>query len=424
MRNKFLVVNAWGNNRGDEALIDSFLSLINEIAPASEIDITPIALEYREPHTNFGQNVRWLKNRIGSFYLSPLAFRLYNMVPSNILNDDKKGWYLTRIFQEFAHFHFPHLRWLRKYDMIFFCPQGQVISSVHRLRFPGIYPLMAADHLGIPFAIVGVSVGPFEDSGDAFSKSVERVLSNAKQILVREKFSEEHLKNCFPGLGNISRSVDIVFSKFRKQRSFPPEKSEMYSEFLSRLPDDVIGINVSLSPASERGEKLDINAYRNKMVSFFDKIIDYTGRDLVAFRHIDRDGPFLLDVISAMKNSRNVHLLPFDLGYKYHVDMISRLDFMVSTRYHPSIFAIVGGTPFMAIMQHFKVQGMLAEIGLENNACWQDEDADAYFRLFQQCYENRQKLKENVEKSCEVALAKSDVYRAVMSRLLADDRRG
>ena len=59
----------------------------------------------------------------------------------------------------------------------------------------------------------------------------------------------------------------------------------------------------------------------------------------------------------------------------------------MSTRYHPTIFAVQSQVPFFCVKNQFKVDGMLAKLGLADlPSCWQDDDPALQRRAFDESW--------------------------------------
>ena len=314
---------------------------------------------------------------------------------------------------------YPHLRYFRQYDLVMLAPQGQIISSGHPYMPIALHMLNAANCIGVRYGIVGVSVGPFGGLSKKQNQQMLNVFSGAELILLRENISKRKLAEAYPSIQPVDTTVDIVFTL--SNEGLRDKLSGSECEYIENIARGRIGSCISLSRTKEtetlsRDEFLAV--YVPKMVEFYDAILERSGIGLVLFTHIDHDLPVLEMIVERMKYRSRVVL--FELGHddRSHRYAISLLKFYISTRYHPTIFSILAGIPFISVIQHFKVKGALEAIGLSDNHCYQDDSIEDYLAVFERSWSSRKELRHRVINSRQNAYAIAAKYEGAFSELL------
>jgi polysaccharide pyruvyl transferase WcaK-like protein len=307
------------------------------------------------------------------------------------------------------------MAFLREFDLIISAPQGPTISDMYTLKDKTIFPLRFAKEYGVPYMILGVSMGPFNKFTDD-EIEVFKVLENAKAIIVRENISFNHLLNKYPKLNNVTAAVDIVYATGFNLQDKAPNLKETYSKFLLSLgqKEKPIGACISLTPSRDPRNKFNKLEYLAKMKAFFEYVIDKTGKNLILFPHIAFDMPALNQLKETMKNQDRVVIFPESLDSDFQQEFMSKLEFFISSRYHPTIFAIKAGVPFMCIKNQFKVEGMLNDIGLNSETCWQDESLETFIRVFNKNFDDRVTGLENIKHSLGIAKKEAKKYAEVL----------
>lgn len=397
---KILLLNVWDKNRGDEALTRSAVTVIQKTHPGARVDIVPL---FARPLGFDVSSMTELPDRYGVTYGSRILngvwdlFSKMNALP--FLRGKVRGravviGFLASVFEWLGY---PHLRYFRQYDLVMLAPQGQIMSSGHPYMPIALHMLNAANRMGVLYGIVGVSVGPFDGLSKKQSSQMLNVFRGARLILLREEISKGKLAEAYPAIQPVDTSVDIVFTL--TNAGIRDELSESACEYIESVVRGRIGSCISLSRTNEteslsRDEFLAI--YVPKMVDFYDSIVERSDHDLVLFTHIDHDFPVLEMIKDRMKYRNRVVL--FEHGYddRGHRYAISLLEFYVSTRYHPTIFSILAGVPFISVIQHFKVRGALEAIGLSDNHCFQDDSLEDYLAVFERNWNSRDELRQRV----------------------------
>lgn len=419
---RILVVNVWDKNRGDEALVRAIVALLRQVEPSCEIDLLPI---YRWPLQLQMPNVTVLQGRHGCDYLTKsitLVDGLLNKLPRLSVTRRPIRVLRVGIRELMAAFvagtGYRNLRFLQEYDYVFFAPQGQTISAGHPFLKPAVFSLAAAKRYGIPYFIMGVTMGPFDGLSNRFKRKIRNVLMRAEAIVLREDISLQYLEKLLPDTSSVKAAVDIVFS-LTEDRPADGDPTALYSERLAKqVEQTTIGACISLSRQQPPHETDDyrsyIEKYLAKMALFFDYVVGQTGRRLLLLPHIDKDYRELNHIAQRMQHQDMVEIVELGFDDRVHRHIISQLEFFISTRYHPTIFAIRGETPFMSAMQHFKVKGLLGKLGIDGISCWQDDGLETYKDLFLRTWENRDTLGAQVKAAKSRAQDMASLYLRIL----------
>ena len=216
------------------------------------------------------------------------------------------------------------------------------------------------------------------------------VLRHAEGIILREDISLDYVQQRYPALRNLDSAIDIVFS------SPPPVREDIiphiaaHGDVLDWLDGETIGACISLTPARHPNNAFDRDAYVATFSALVDHVLRTTGRRVLLFSHITHDLPSLRRIVENAGEPGRVRIFPPELDSTVQRGAIGQLGFFISTRYHPTIFAVQSQIPFFCVKNQFKVDGMLAKIGLaEVPSCWQDDDLALQRQAFDESWARR-----------------------------------
>jgi len=423
---KILIMNVWDRNRGDEALTRAIVTLLKRVEPKCEIDLLPIysrPLDFEVPganivHGRYGSNYMSRYILVIDRILSPLATLGRGQRILRICKRRLK--YLCAVLLE--KMGYPHARFLRQYDCVFFAPQGQTISAGHVFLKPAIHSLSAVKRYGIPYFIMGVSMGPFDGLSKKEKVAIKNVLLHAERIVVREDISRQYLEEAFPEVAGIESAIDIVFTLNKTEEDRKAAFELFTKELAKQVRHARIGACISLTPQNPSRALTDNKSYfedyLTKMIKFFDYVVEKTGQRLLLLPHIDRDYKVFNRIVEQMENGAMVECARLGFNDRIHQRIIGELDFFICTRYHPAIFAISEQVPFMAIMQHYKVEGLLQKLSLEGVSCWQDDSLQKYKDVFDCVWRNRKDIRKALKKARLRALELASIYLILLQERL------
>ena len=405
---RILVANAWGSNRGDEAMLNTLYRLITSIAPGATVDIAP----FRDEDLDVDPGMRVQRDRIGIHrYVgmpSPVARRGRHRAVRPVLR---------RLVARPQVWRRPLRRFVESYDLVLHAPQGPGIGDMYPdLKLDLLRILETARLAGVPYAMAGVSLGPFED-GTPDERYTSDVLQAAEAIVVREDISLAHVLARYPQLDNVQAAIDIVYALAPAPGL---DGDGRLGEVASSVDAGTIGACISLTPARDPGNAFDVDGYVAGFVALLDHVLRTTSAPIVLFPHIAHDLPQLERIARSVTAPDRVRILPPELDSDAQRAVIAKLGFFISSRYHPTVFAVQSQVPFLCIKNQFKVEGMLDKLGLGAlPACWQDEPLDVQRRAFDESWNARDEIRSALGGAAARAEALAATYRETLSAVLA-----
>ena len=408
---RVLIANAWGGNRGDEAMLNTLNRLLREVCAQVEVDVMP----YRNEALDIDPQMTVRRNTIGEYWYAPVPEVLSGALRARIPRGAVKV--LSTALHRMGLLARRSL--VRSYDLVISAPQGPTLGDMYGAKERIVEPLRIAQACNKPYMILAISAGPFKADSPA-QKLVGDVLAGAQRVVLREEVSLGHVAARYPQLGNLEAAIDIVYALPWSLRDKAPGQLSAYREFMAGVGDGALGACISLTPARDPSNDFDRGAYVDKFVALVDHVLERSGEKLVLFPHLAFDMPALEQIRSRSRFTDQIFILPPELDSDFQRDAISRLGFFVSSRYHPTIFAVQAKVPFLCIKNQFKVEGMLDKIGLgEVPCCWQDEPLESFVSAYDACWERRTELRDAVAAGADRAARLASRYQALLAEQFA-----
>jgi polysaccharide pyruvyl transferase WcaK-like protein len=379
---RILIANAWGSNRGDEAMLNTLHGLIATAWPGAHVDVAP----FRDEELQIKPEMNVLRRRIGVNHYVERPRLLERVIRTrrgsrafkNVLNRFPRVWKATL------------RRFVSRYDFVFHAPQGPSIGDLYPIQNDILRILDAAQEARTRYGIVGVSMGPFSNGKEEREDLTFKVLRRAEGVILREDISLGYVQERYPSLRNVDSAIDIVFS------TPPPTREDIiphlaaHGDLVDWLDGETIGACISLSPARHPNNAFDRDAYVASFSKLLNHVLRTTRRRVLLFSHINHDLPSLRRLVEHASEPARVRVFPPALDSSVQRGAIGQLGFFISTRYHPTIFAVQSQIPFFCVKNQFKVDGMLAKVGLADiPSCWQDAAADEQCRAFDDTWSAR-----------------------------------
>ncbi|MCB1907313.1 MAG: polysaccharide pyruvyl transferase family protein [Rhodocyclaceae bacterium] len=405
---RVLIANAWGGNRGDEAMLNTLNRLLKSITGEVSVSVLP----FRNEDLDIDADMRVERSRIGEYWYAEIPRGMHSALNARVPRK------LARIVTTTLHRagSLADESLVRPYDLILSAPQGPTLGDMYSAKERIVEPLRLAQRVGKPYMILAVSAGPFEAS-TASDGLVQSVLQGASRIVVREEVSLGHLRQKFPSLANVEAAIDIVYASRWSLTGKPEPERRAYEDFMADIGGDAVGVCISMTPARKPTNPFDREAYLRQFCALMDHVLSRSAGRLLLFPHLAFDMPALEQIRAAVSQPQRVSILPPNLDSDFQRDAISRTGFFISSRYHPTIFAIQAGVPFMCIKNQFKVEGMMEKIGLGAiPSCWQDESLDRFKDTFDACWRERDGIRSQVRVASEQAGSIASIYREVLAR--------
>ena len=393
---KIAIVNAFGENRGDEAMLSSLCIALREKYQAAQIDILSKGwLDLRRFGVEVHTSTPW-----------PNSVPVDRKLMTRLVRRLNGSWRETGTLPD----NLKRLDWSRfskldQYDFVISSPAGpyfgDYVSGAGKSKsaFEPLAPLAYCARTGIPFGILATSGGPFLDTKSNISRIA--VLSAANFWTLREKTSYEHV-TALLGNERVYLSGDLVFAHPKRNVSefvHNCDRADFDSvlDTFQKTQPIIFTLNAT-SYEDDQGRVIPFkrSEYIAKMTNLIDHAIEKTGKEVWLFPHFygrPMELQVMLPVREASRHSRRVHILSPIFNSEIKMHLYTAAGFVVSNRYHPTIFAINSGCPFLCISNHFKVQSLLKMTNLNiGRAVRTPDDLNIWKEGFDQAWTSRQDL--------------------------------
>lgn len=401
-----LIANAWGGNRGDEAMINTLSRLIREVAPHSNVSAMP----FRNEDLDVDSSISVIRNRMADYWYMKMPSAVISLldyrVPRKVIREAINAAHRLGVLKSSEA--------VSGHDLIISSPQGPTLGDMYDAKEKIVEPLSFAKSKRIPYMVLAISAGPF----DKHTKSkgyVGDVLNSAEKIVVREERSLGYLMAEYPHLNNVEAAIDIVYAAKWSLKNKSQALVDSYRAFISSVKTGSIGACISLTPARNPKNIFNREEYIEKFVELVDHALTKVDNDFILFPHLIFDMPALEEIKNKVKFGSRVKILPPVFDSDFQRDAISKLSFFISSRYHPTIFSIQARVPFMCIKNQFKVEGMMERIGIQDApSCWQDESASKFIDTFDLGWSSLNELRRKTEDAADEAEKIASVYKNII----------
>ncbi|MGH8984007.1 MAG: polysaccharide pyruvyl transferase family protein [Acidimicrobiia bacterium] len=217
------------------------------------------------------------------------------------------------------------------------------------------FPIVYASRVGIPTVVFSSSIGPFHDR---WSRALNRwILRKATLVLARDPRSYRRALDLGVPVGRLREVPDSVFG-------LDPPTVEQRDEAAGRHAlDGAVGVVTvrALVPERERSRFLDRLAEAMRM-ALSEGLID---RIAVVDQLSGGEARDSADLLARLPDDRSI-LLSGDFSPTELMSMYGAVRFVVGCRLHSTIFAMIAGTPAVAVsLAEQKAEGIFEALGLE-----------------------------------------------------------
>ncbi|TET91159.1 MAG: 4Fe-4S dicluster domain-containing protein [Methanomassiliicoccales archaeon] len=380
-RSDVLILHAHWSNRGDEAAVRAMVDSLRSELPDSKMKIM---LMSKEPVYFSDIDVEVLR-------MYPLTFVDYIDTFLTLVTFGKIS--VTGRGRKF-------LQAVEDADFVIHAPGGPMIgdlyggllsdySYLYRLIMPTIFKNKR-------LYFYAPSMGPF--SGVFWNFLRKSALRKAEAIILREDLSARYLKE---QLGFDSKvTIDSAFQNVIEDDYL--ERYEDISDLVAKIEspkEKVVGITattLSWHPVYREMKGLSqriLDSIRTVIEHLIDR--GYTPL-LVPQLFGEQDDYSLLRGIQSL-DTEKILLLPPHVDSYAQQALFSKLYCVISMRYHPSIFAAKGYTPFISISYEHKIEGFMERLGLKDLMInVKDISAQAIIDKFTYIENNYAKVKEQL----------------------------
>jgi colanic acid/amylovoran biosynthesis protein len=282
-----------------------------------------------------------------------------------------------------------------------------------------LVPIVIGEILGKPVFVCAQTIGPLNKTLGI----CKWVLKKASWVSARERISFDYLMDIGLDSTKLSLTADMAFLT----DSVPSQAARkiLIDEGVT-FDKPLIGFSISRLPGhlNERNDKV---SYEQEFAKTLDKVIEL-GLRPVFISHTTGPGErrddrkAALQVASLAKSSSEIAVLKGDYSTEEIKGVIGQMDLFAGVRMHSCIGALSLGIPTISIAYGPKAYGIMSLAGQDH---WiidiTDLTADKLFSLINELWQNRETVKESIERemSTTKALALHNVQ--IVRRLIGNN---
>ncbi len=359
------VINQCSTNKGDRAVLYFVLRELK----ANGIDYVTISAsnpQYWEERPDFpdmkvsvipwGRDISRIKN--AGFFRKvfhllvkvKLPRFVYFPLVRNALIAGRRPWYLRFFVNK------QYLEAVRKADIVI-STGGHHLTTIiaGSIRTPQIFDMAIALLYKKPLILWSQSIGTFKFLSPSGKTMIQKILSGAKQIFIRDEASQQEIEKLEVSTKHVLKTRESVFGLYDVLKSrIAPSKRE-----------PIMGVSVWT------GNKKNPQAW-DDYTRCFAELIDYvieTGcYERIRFFPMEMQGSdrsCIGDIIKCVRKKECCEIVESFPGTVEHINSISQCRMFLGHKTHSQIFSLVAGTPLLAIAYHKKTEDFMAQFGLE-----------------------------------------------------------
>jgi len=278
-----------------------------------------------------------------------LPRRIHFPLVRNALIAGKRPWYLRFIVNR------QYMEAIEQADLVLSTGGHHITTMfVQDVVTPQIFDMAVALLCGKPLVLWSQSIGPFDFKLAKSELMVQKILSGADRILIRDEASADQIRKMGVSLERVSRTFESVFGlcDVVKSRARPGERSA------------VMGVAVYVYVRANRLKEHE--NYTRCLAPLIDHAIEagYKVR-FFPMELAGTDKACIEAVINSVDKKENCEILEGFPGTLDHLDAVARCKVFVGHKTHSQIFSLVAATPLLAIAYHKKTKDFMAQFGLE-----------------------------------------------------------
>jgi len=401
---KVLVINQCSTNKGDRAVL---YFMLRELARngVDQVTVSASNPEYWEDKPDFPDvAVRvipwgWDNSRkkgvgfwgkvIHRVHKVILKRRIHFPLVRNALIAGKRPWYFRFLFNR------QFVEALKNADIVISTGGHHVTTMfVPDAVTPQIFDMAAALLYDKPLVLWSQSIGPFRFKSPKSRLMVQKILSGAEQIFIRDEASAEQIKELEVSLEHVSTTRESVFGlcDIVESRIRPSERPA------------VMGVAVYVHTRANRLEEHE--NHPRYFASLIDHAIEagYKVR-LFPMELQGTDRACIEAVINNVNKKEICEIVEGFPGTSDHINAVAECKMFVGHKTHSQIFSLVAATPLLAIAYHKKTEDFMVQFGLEKYCITDAEiSAEKLIELFDEMNNNldsiNQKEQEVGSKTC------------------------
>ncbi len=361
---KALVINQCSTNKGDRAVL---FFVLRELARngINEVTVSASNPEYWQQSPDFPEAavriVPWgwdNSRKKDTGFCGKVIHRILKVIIKrrinfplirNALIAGKQPWYLGILINR------QFVQAIREADIVISTGGHHITTMfVPDAVTPQIFDMAAALLYKKPLILWSQSIGPFRFKSAKSRLMVQKILSSASQIFIRDEDSAEQIREMQVPLEHVSKTCESVFGlcDIVKSRTKPSNRPPL------------MGISVYVHTRANRIKEHENNP------RYFASLIDYAieAGYKVRFFPMELQGTdrrFIEKVIDNVHKKENCEIVEGFPGTSEHINAVSECRMFVGHKTHSQIFSLLAATPLLAIAYHKKTEDFTAQYGLE-----------------------------------------------------------
>ena len=362
---KVLVINQCSTNKGDRAVL---FFVLRELARngISHITVSTSNPEYWEDSPDIPdvavRFVPWgwdISRRKGVGFLGKvmhlmlklvLRRRIHFPLVRNALIAGRRPWYLEFLINK------KYMQAVKQADVVLSTGGHHITTIIMKNMVTSqVFDMAVALLYNKPLILWSQSIGSFDFKCPKNKLMVQKILSRAGRIFIRDEASAEEILKMGVSLEHVSKTYESVFGLYDVVKS-PAKPTD-------RPP--VMGVSVwtGNKPTFEAR-----NHYIGCLAALVNHAIEVGYR--VRFFPMELGGsdrPYLEAVINSVDKKENCELLKRFPSTVEHINEISQCRIFVGHKTHSVVFSLTAATPLIAIAYHQKTNDFMAQFGIERH---------------------------------------------------------
>ncbi len=359
-----LVINQCSTNKGDRAVLYFVLRELK----ANGIDNVTVSAsnpEYWDDKPDFPnmkvQVVPWgwdiSRKKSVSFWGKvfhlfckvKLPRLIYFPLVRNALISEKCPLYLSFMVNK------KFLKSLKQADLVISTGGHHLTTIIARhIKTPQIFDMATVLLNNKPLLLWSQSIGTFNFKSDASKPMIQKIISRAEQIFIRDEASESEIQKLEVLPKHLTKTRESVFGLYDivKSRTAPSNRSLI--------------MGVSVWTGNKQNQE-DWNKYTDCFAKLIDHAIEKYGYEIKFFpmEMQGSDWSCIEDIFKKVQKKENCEIVEGFPVTIDHINDIAQCRIFVGHKTHSQIFSLVAATPLLAVAYHKKTEDFMAQFGLE-----------------------------------------------------------
>ena len=306
------------------------------------------------------KNVGFLGKVFHLFCKVKLPRLIYFSMMRNALISGKRPWYLRFMVNK------KFLDSLKNADLVISTGGHHLTTIIAKhIKTPQIYDMATVLLYEKPLLLWSQSIGTFDFKSEASKTMIQKIISGAEQIFIRDEASEGEIRNLEMSPKNLSKTRESVFG--------------LYDVVNSRVAPSnrPLTVGVSVWTGNKQNQE-DWNKYTDCFAKLIDHAIEKYGYKIKFFpmEMQGSDRSCIENIIKKVHKKNHCEIFEGFPETIEHINAIAQCRIFVGHKTHSQIFSLVAATPLLAIAYHKKTEDFMAQFELEKY-CITDKQLDA-----------------------------------------------